>query len=160
MIIRKGTILEMQRLWYQEFTTEYFLDQIQKNNAEFWAVEEHGNIIGELYLFKNLSDQDFADGDTTAYVCAFRIVEEKRGRGFGTELLKIVFDRAQALDFKYLTIGVDVEEKDNINLYTRLGFIEKIKMVEEDPCDVDENLKPVKCERFMLLRKELGQSYL
>lgn len=32
-----------------------------------------GELIGELYVYKNLLDKDFADGETSAYLCAFRI---------------------------------------------------------------------------------------
>ena len=47
-----------------------------------------GEIIGELYAFLNLDDKDFADGKNTAYLCAFRVKKEYRGKGLGSQLMK------------------------------------------------------------------------
>ncbi|MEG2289684.1 MAG: GNAT family N-acetyltransferase [Clostridium sp.] len=49
-------------------------------------------IVGELYVFKKLSDSEFADGIHTAYLCAFRIIKELRGQGYGTKLIANVDD--------------------------------------------------------------------
>jgi GNAT superfamily N-acetyltransferase len=156
MNITQGTVKEMLALWYKKNTSEFFSDNIQKGNAEFWTLlGTNGDLIGELYIFKNLNDKDFADGTTTAYLCAFRIVKNMQGNGFGTELMNFVFKRLRELGFKYATIGVEPEEKANVRLYTRMGFTEKVKTQVEDPCDVNEKFMPVKCAEYNLLRKTL-----
>ena len=88
MLIRKATEEEMLTLWgYQNkdiasATARFFYDNIAAGNAVFWTVD-NGELVGELYAFFNLNDTDFADGQNTAYLCAFRIKEEYRGRGNG-----------------------------------------------------------------------------
>jgi len=155
MIIRQATIEEMLALWFKFYTTEYFSDQIQKGNAEFWAIEHHARLIGELYLFKCLDDHDFADGKTTAYLYGFQIEEIMRGKGLGTMLMNRAFERLRELNFEYVTIGVDPDHAANARLYRRMGFTEEIKMVRENPCDVDENFQPTVGTEYLLLRKTL-----
>lgn len=155
MIIRQATIDEMLALWFKFYTSDFFSDQIKKGNAEFWAIEHHARLIGELYLFKCLEDHDFADGKTTAYLYGLQIEEIMRGKGLGTMLMNRVFERLRELNFNYVTIGVEKDHEANVRLYTRLGFTEKIKAVCENPCDVDENDKPTIGPEYWLLRKIL-----
>jgi ribosomal protein S18 acetylase RimI-like enzyme len=155
MILRQATSDEMLALWFKFYTSDFFSDQIQKGNAEFWAIEYHSRLIGELYLFKCLDDHDFADGNTTAYLYGFQIEEIMRGKGLGTMLMNRVLERLCELKFNYVTLGVEKNHEANIQLYTRMGFTEKIKTVSENPCDVDENFQPTIGPEYLLLRKTL-----
>ena len=85
MLIRKATAEEMLRLWgFSDAETaspnaRFYHRNIASGNAVFWTVDEGGELIGELYVFLNLDDKDFADGVSTAYLCAFRVQEGYRG---------------------------------------------------------------------------------
>ena len=87
MHIRRATASEMLKLWgYSDITAasptaRHFYNNIEAGNANFWTAEDNGELIGELYVFLNLTDKDFADGKNTAYLCAFRVNEERRGEG-------------------------------------------------------------------------------
>ena len=48
MIIRQASIDEMLSLWYKFYTSKFFVDHMQSGNAEFWAIEHHTRLIGEL----------------------------------------------------------------------------------------------------------------
>ncbi|MEG2917910.1 MAG: GNAT family N-acetyltransferase [Clostridium sp.] len=106
-------------------------------------------------MFLKLSDSEFADGIHTAYLCAFRIIKELRGQGYGTKLIDTVLEHIKELGFKAVTIGVDETETDNLRLYKRIGFTQKIKDSFSDPCNVDDNQIPNACEKFWLLKKQL-----
>ncbi len=136
-------------------TTRFFYDNIKSGNAEFWTWKNNNQIVGEIYIFKKLSDNEFADGLHTAYLCAFRIKKELQGQGYGTKLLTLVLEHIKNLGFKTATIGVEETEADNIRLYKRLGFTEKIKDSFIDPCNVNEKQIPNKCDKFWLLSKSL-----
>ena len=144
MLIRKATEEEMLTLWgYQNkdiasATARFFYDNIAAGNAVFWTVD-NGELVGELYAFFNLNDTDFADGQNTAYLCAFRIKEEYRGRGNGSRLMETAFAELKDIGFRTVTIGVGTDEPQNLRLYRRLGFITKIKDCHYDPCGMDEN---------------------
>lgn len=158
MTIRQGSIEDMLTLWYKFNTTEFFMENLKAGNAEFWTIEDQGCLIGELYLFKHLSDHDFADGSSTAYLYGFYIEDGMRGKGLGTMLLNRVIQRLSELGFRYATIGVEPREQANVRLYKRMGFTEKIKTSQLNLCDVDENFFPTQYPEYWLLRKTLQSS--
>ena len=162
MRIRKADADEMLKLWeYRDLseasnTARFFYQNIESGNAVFWALELDGKLIGELYVFRDIPcDRDFADGAGTAYLCAFRIEKEYRGRGLGTRLMETVLADLKAAGFRHATIGVGPDEDRNVRLYHRMGFTEQIKDCHVDPCAMDANMNPAPDEGFWLLSKEL-----
>lgn len=148
MQIRKATGEEMLALWgYQDFdtaspTAKFFYSNIADGNAVFWTLDKGGELIGELYVFFNLADKDFADGKSTAYLCAFRVKEGYRGQGNGTRLAATALADLKEMGFRNATIGVGSAEPQNLRLYLRIGFNTKIKDCHYDPCGMDENMQP------------------
>jgi ribosomal protein S18 acetylase RimI-like enzyme len=136
-------------------TTAFFYENIKNNNANFWTYDDDDKLAGELYVFKSLDDKDFANGKDRAYLCAFRITEELRGKGYGTKLISHVINYLRNEGIKTVTIGIDETEEANLRLYHRLGFLEKIKDCYADPCDVDENMQAKSCSKYILLKREL-----
>ena len=161
MTIRKSNSAALLSLWeYNSIeeaspTARFFCHNIDSGNADFWAVYDGDEIIGELYAFKNMEDKDFANGTDTAYLCAFRIEKEYRGKGHGSSLMNTVLEDLKTLGFTRVTIGVGMDEEDNISMYRHMGFTTKIKDCFEDPCARDDNMRPKKDEGFWLLAKTL-----
>ena len=162
MLIRKATGEEMLTLWgYQEMktaspTARFFYNHLSVGNAIFWALDNSGEIVGELYAFLNLEDRDFADGHDTAYLCAFRVKKEYRGQGYGSRLMETALEDLKQRGFRNVTIGVGSDEPQNIRLYRRLGFNAKIKDCHYDPCGMDEDMQPLYDDTvWWLLKKEL-----
>lgn len=161
MEIRKATGQEMLRLWgYGNMdsappTALFFAQNIASGNAELWTLDDSGQVIGELSVFWQLEDQDFADGKNRAYLCAFRVKSGYRGKGYGSFLLKEVLEYIKNKGVQVATIGVDETEERNIRMYHRFGFTDKIKDCFEDPCDVDSGMKPKASPCFWLLAKSL-----
>ena len=162
MRIRKASGNEMLMLWgYPELekaspTAKFFYQNIASGNAVFCALEHEGALIGELYAFFDLEDKDFADGKTTAYLCALRVKESFRGHGFGSRLMETALTELKARGFHRAAIGVSESEPRNLQLYRRFGFTEKVKDCRADPCAMDEHMRPVVDPApWMLLYKEL-----
>lgn len=159
-IIQRGG-REMLTLWgYGSLdaappTARFFYVNIESGNALFWALEDAGAIVGELYVFRELEDRDFADGVTTAYLCAFRVREEYRGRGFGSRLMETSLADLRARGFRRATIGVGMDEEANKAMYRHMGFETEIKACYADPCAMDEQMRPRPDEGFLLLSKSL-----
>ena len=67
MKIRKAAEHELLELWGYEsihtasYNAKFFCDNIKSGNAEFWALDYDGELVGELYVFYDLEDKDFAD---------------------------------------------------------------------------------------------------
>ena len=162
MIIRKATGEEMLSLWgYQGVenapcTAKFFYQNITSSNAVFWTLDHNGELIGELYVFLDLEDNDFADGTSRAYFCAFRVKPEYRGQGLGSRLMEKAIAELKENGFRSATIGVAMDEPQNIKLYHRMGFTVKIKDCYYDPCGFEENGQPIYEEAgWWLLAKEL-----
>lgn len=161
MLIRRASGEEMLKLWgYQDVnkaspTAKYFYHNISSGNAIFWTLDNDGELIGELYVFFDIEeDKDFADGISTAYLCAFRVKKEYRGHGLGSRMMETVLADLKVSGFRRATIGVS--EERNEKLYRRMGFTTKIKDCYFDPCAMDENMQPKPDEEgFLLLSKEL-----
>lgn len=160
MHIRTATAEEMLALWGETPknltpTARFFYENMTSGCATLFSWDRDGELVGELYLFRALSDPDFADGKRRGYLCAFRIREDLRGRGLGTALMEHVITRAAREGFAELTIGADFTEEANVRLYRRLGFTERVKDCVLDPCAMDENMEPEACAGFHLLLKRL-----
>ena len=164
MQIRKASGEEMLALWgYPRLdaaspTARFFNQNIASGNAVFWTLEHEGALIGELYTFFDLPDKDFADGKTTAYLCAFRVKPGFRGQGLGSRLMEAALGELKTRGFRRATIGVSESEPQNLRLYRRFGCAEKVKDCRADPCAMDENMQPVvDPEPWVLLCKELQE---
>ena len=163
MIIRQATSNEMLKLWgYPDVdnaspTAKFFYQSISSGNADFWTLDNDGELIGELYAFQTIEeDKDFADGMDTAYLCAFRVRKDYRGQGLGTRLMEAVLADLKSKGFQHATIGVSKNEERNRKLYYRMGFTETIKECFFDPCARDENMRPEPDEGgYLLLSKDL-----
>ena len=163
MQIRKAGGEEMLKLWgYRGLddapnTAKLFFRCIASGTADFWALEHDGSLIGELYAFLNIeADPDFADGRTTAYLCAFRVREAYRKQGLGRRLMETVLSDLRSRGFRRATIGAERSDARNIGFYRRMGFAETVKVCFTDPCAMDENNRPEPdAEGFLLLSKDL-----
>ena len=159
--VRQSSAGDMLSLWgYSNCdeatpTARFFYDNIESGNAIFWSLCDEENIVGELYAFLNLEDNDFADGKSTAYLCAFRVNKEYRGMGYGSMLMNTALSDLKSKNFSIATIGVGMDEEGNKKKYDHMGFNRKIKDCYFDPCARDKNMKPAADEGFILLSKEL-----
>ncbi len=160
MRIRKASAEEMLKLWGHRDadqappTARFFYRNISSGNAVFWTVEREGELIGELYAFLSIEeDHDFADGRTAAYLCAFRVKKEFRGRGLGSGMMEAALADLRSRGFQRATIGVS--EERNEKLYRRMGFCAKIKDCFFDPCARDRDMRPEPDAGFRLLSKDL-----
>ena len=159
--IRRASGEEMLTLWgYPDLdtappTAKFFFENIVSGNAVFWTVDRDGELLGELYAFLNIrEDPEFADGTTTAYLCAFRVKREYRGQGLGSKLMQAACADLKSMGFRRATIGVN--DPRNKALYCRLGFDTDVKTCYVDPCARDENMQPEPDDvGFLLLAKEL-----
>ena len=162
MLIKKATGEEMLSLWGYEdigkapLTARFFYQNITSGNAVFWALELDGELIGELYVFLDLADKDFADGSNRAYLCAFRVKKEYRGHGLGSSLMEKALAELKENGFITATIGVGKDEPLNEKLYRRMGFDVRVKECFFDPCGFDKGGQPVfDGSGWWLLSKEL-----
>jgi|GEM_PF-743212 len=158
VICKIATAEELKALWNysQSNTYHYFVEGIENDNIEFWALETKGKIIGELYIFWNSPDQEEANGEDRAYLCAFRVSQEFQGLGYGSLLMNRVFDRLLEKGIKEVTIGVDNDDYERLSaMYQKWGFDTLIKTKEVDHHYIGKNGLPSPCEAYNLFSKSM-----
>ena len=116
------------------------------DNWEVWkekAIERYKN-NEVIYYFGILNDQIICEcsaainskvvqnserliNDTTAYLFAFRTIDEYQGHGYFSKLYKYMTDDLKSRGYKRLTLGVEPEELKNKEIYKKYGFTKHIK---------------------------------
>ena len=75
----------------------------------------------EVQNAENLVDEE------TAYLTAFRTIDEYQGQGYFSQLFKFMIEDLKRRGYKKVTLGVEPEEEKNKLIYAKYGFNEHIK---------------------------------
>ena len=88
---------------------------------------------GTAILSKDqVQNSDGLVGETTAYLCAFRTVEEHQGKGYFSKLYKFMENDLKNRGYKMLTLGVEPCEEKNKKIYSSYGFTTFVKSAYEE----------------------------
>ena len=79
----------------------------------------------------NIQNKENLIGNNKAYLTAFRTNKEYQNKGYFSKLYKFMEDDLKNRGFKYLTIGVELCEVRNIQIYFKWGFTKYIKSCYE-----------------------------
>ena len=67
----------------------------------------------------------------TAYLFAFETKEEYQGQGYFSKLFNFMINDLKSLGYKKVTLGVEVDDLKNKEIYKKYGFTEYIKTSNE-----------------------------
>ncbi len=135
--IRIATISEIQEKWNYEIK-----NHPDDNRWMIWRNVAIANVKrgNRLCFYGFLNDEIIAEGtavisqnDTglenkefvfndAAYIEAFRVNKEHRGKGYFSRLFCFMEKHLQGLGFKNLILGVEPDETRNLEIYKHLGF--------------------------------------
>jgi len=87
------------------------------------AVDPVEKIIGQVFVQLNSSNSSMADGITRAYVFGFRVREEYRSLGIGTQMMNLVEEDLCERGFRIVCLNVAKDNPRAIFLYQRLGYL-------------------------------------
>ena len=93
-----------------------------------------GKIICECTAALNSSVVQNADSlvdKKTAYLTAFRTITEYQGKGYFSKLFKFMIEDLKKRGYEKVTLGVELEEIKNKEIYFKYGFNEHIKDSKE-----------------------------
>ena len=65
--------------------------------------------------------------DETAYLTAFRTIEEYQGKGYFSKLFKYMINDLKSKGYKRVTVGVEPSETKNKMIYQKYGFSTLLK---------------------------------
>ena len=63
----------------------------------------------------------------TAYLSAFRTIEEYQGKGYFSKLFYFMLEDLKGRGYEKVTLGVEPEEVENKQIYAHYGFTEHVK---------------------------------
>ena len=94
----------------------------------------NGKIICECTAAIDASIVQNPDGlidEKTAYLTAFRTIDEYQGKGYFSKLYRFMIEDLKNRGYERATLGVEPEEEKNKAIYFKYGFTEHIKDSEE-----------------------------
>lgn len=97
---------------------------IRNGDIDIFILEEDGELIGELHAMYTHEDAHFAARGRRAYLFAFRVREDRQGRGYGTLLLRTVLSSLAADGYTEFTVGVEEDNLRAKHMYEAAGFDE------------------------------------
>ena len=115
----------------QRALAERFYSDLQSGNRLTWVCEQNGILLGEISLVLDMNDPEYTIPHKRAYVSHLIVKKDCRRQGIGRSLVEHVIERAQQMDIKELTIGVDLDNFAALRLYAKAGF-DRILDVCED----------------------------
>jgi ribosomal protein S18 acetylase RimI-like enzyme len=126
---RQATITDLPGLeWdgqYRHFRRLYAetYNRVCNGNAIMWiGCIPGGKIIGQLFIQLVSSNYELADGKTRAYLFGFRVRDEYRSMGIGTNFLDYVEQDLVQRRYKYICLNVAKENLRALMLYERCGY--------------------------------------
>ncbi len=97
--------------------------RIARGEIAIFALFEGDRLVGELRVAYTHEDGQFATRGRRAYLYAFRVHRDLRGRGLGTRLLDGVLSRLAEAGYTEFTVGVEDDNPRARALYRRFGFL-------------------------------------
>lgn len=97
----------------------------RKGDNALIAIDNTGTPVGAVW-YRLFGGEErgygYVNDDTPELGIA--IEKEVRGKGLGTKLMHSIIEEAKNNSFDALSLSVDVDNTNAINLYRRLGFVE------------------------------------
>ena len=101
-----------------------WLEEIKNGNRLVYIYKINGEFIGEGALVLDAGDADYTIPDKRVYVSRMIVKKEYKNRGIGSTILEFLINKAKAMGFSEMTIGVDKDNTNALHLYRKYGFTE------------------------------------
>lgn len=102
-----------------EFTKQ-FTEQVACKNREPYIFEQNGKYIACCDLV--LDYGEYTQKDIKIYLSRLIVKKEFRNNGIGQAVLKNMIDLCKSRGYKYVTLGVDANNKRALHIYEKNGF--------------------------------------
>ena len=101
-----------------------WLEEVKSGNRLVYIYKINGEFIGEGALVLDAGDADYTIPNKRVYVSRMIVKKEYRNRGIGSTILEFLINKAKAMGFSEMTIGVDKNNTNALHLYRKYGFTE------------------------------------
>ncbi|GGA30346.1 GNAT family N-acetyltransferase [Psychrobacillus lasiicapitis] len=112
-------------LLYTNELIKYHQDWGRKGDTVLVATDHLGTPIGAVW-YRLFSSEKRGYGYVDDYTPELGIAlkKEVRGKGLGNKLMHAIMDEAKNNNYRRLSLSVDIDNTNALNLYRRLGFVE------------------------------------
>lgn len=100
--------------------------------VDIFVLREGDELTGELHVRYDDADERYAARGRRAYLFAFRVREDRQGRGHGTRLMREVLARLQAAGYREFTVGVEDDNARALHMYRAQGFTQPLLRRREE----------------------------
>lgn len=115
----------------QKNLAEKFLKELKCNNRETFVYEYNNEYLGEVSIVFKKDDPDYCIPQKRLYLSRIIVKKEYRNKGIGKKLMEFIIEYAKSLNYKELSLGVNLDNYNALNLYVKLGF-NKIIYIGQD----------------------------
>ncbi|MDE5974738.1 MAG: GNAT family N-acetyltransferase [Eubacterium sp.] len=112
--------------------TDKFKEQIINGDRFVYIYKINNEFIGEGDLVINVDDFDYYIPNIRIYVSRMIVKREYRNQGIGGIILDYLIEQANAMGYKEMALGVDIDNYSAIHLYKKKGFTTLIKESEDE----------------------------
>lgn len=106
--------------------------EIQNGMIDIFILLDGSVLVGELHAMYQADDENYAVQGIRAYLFAFRIHKDYRGKGYGKYLLKKVIDILKERGYSEFTVGVEDDNLRAQHIYRSFGFDEIVLRKQEE----------------------------
>ena len=115
----------------QKNLAEKFLKELKCKNRETFVYEYDNEYLGEVSIVFKKDDTDYCIPQKRLYLSRIIVKKEYRNKGIGKKLMNFIIEYAKSLNYKELSLGVNLDNYNALNLYVKLGF-DKIIYIGQD----------------------------
>lgn len=108
-----------------------FLAELKSGNRITYVYKEDGEYLGEISVVSDADDSDYTIPGKRLYVSRLVVKKQRRRSGIGRHLIEFIISEAKKMNYKELSIGVNLDNYPALKLYAEQGF-DKIIFVGED----------------------------
>ena len=108
-----------------------FLSELKSGNRVTYVYKEDGEYLGEISVVSDADDSDYTIPGKRLYVSRLVVKKPRRRSGIGRHLIEFIISEAEKMNYKELSIGVNLDNYPALRLYAEQGF-DKIIFVGED----------------------------
>lgn len=101
---------------WEEWFKRWMLDESGKHFYRYLLDVKNHQFVGDVAYY--------LDQSQNIYICSVVVLAKFRGKGYGTQGLKLLFQSAKDNGIKYLYDNIDIDNKSSIRLFKQNGFIE------------------------------------
>ena len=109
-----------------------FYDELVSGNRIIYVYTIEGEYLGEGSIVFEKNDPDYSIPGQRVYFSRLVVKEEYRNQGIGSILIDYIVDKAIALRYSEISVGVDKKNEGAFRLYQRKGFNEIIYDGEDE----------------------------